>query len=314
MAYPLDPARIPELAFRLCTHAERHFLQGVAELQRFRTLKAMVAFDKAYRADRRFFDAVYMGAALRLCLDKVDEGRQKFLSLLAKKPDFCGGYIMRFLPNFRLLFFVCYGYYHNVRPIASDVATMLGVLYLREGKMLEAKKILQQAVNADPANNFACVMLAWALFVDRRYQQVVKLIDKPVYNYKSPLDSIAMSICGKANLALGDTRTGLLQMETAYHFTYSKAPELLDGFRIEIAREYEAREYLIDALEALQGVSDPWRIYNGCENVDTARQRIECRIATMRAEGIKNPLRFLKQGSPDSRREDFWEIKAVGAK
>ena len=274
----------------------------------------MVHFDKALRAERRFYDAAFMSAAMRLCSDKIEEARQKFLSLLALKPDFCGGYIVRFLPTFRLLFLVCFGYYHNVRPIASDVATMLGVLYMREGKMLETKKILQQAVNADPKNNFACVMLGWALFVDRRYQQVVKLIDKPVYDFRSPLDSIAMNLCGKANLALGDTRTGLLQMESSYHLAYKQAPELLDGFRIEAAREYEAREYLVNALQALQGVTDPSRIYDECENVDTARQRIERRIATIRVEGIKNPLRFDKQANPVSCREDFWEIKTVGAK
>ena len=313
-AYLPDPAPIPEFAYRMCTRAEQHFLRGVSELQRFRTLKAMVAFDRAYRADKRFYDGMYMGAALRLCLDRVDEARQKFLSLLALKPDFCGGLIIRFLPTFRFLFLVCFGYYHSIRPIASDVAAMLGILYMREGKMLEAKKMLQQAVNADPKNNFARVMLGWALLTDGRYQQVVKVVDKPVYDCRSPLDSIAMNLCGKANLALGDTRTGLLQMESSYHLAYKQAPELIDGFRIETAREYEAREYFIDALHALQEVTDTSRVYNGCENVDQARQRIESRILTFQAEGIKKPLRFDRQGAPVSCREDFWEIKTVGGK
>jgi len=193
---------------------------------------------------------------------------------------------------------------------AADVAVLLAMLYLREGKILEAKKLAQQAVNSDWSNNFARLVLAQALFVDKRYDQVIKLLDRPVFDHNSPLDTLAVSLCGRANIALGDIRTGLLQMDAATTLPYNKDVRLLDELRILAAQEYELREYLLDALDNLKEVTEQFRIYHGDETVDAARERVTRRINTLQAEGVSKQLRLLDKKVCRSERANYWEVKA----
>ncbi len=300
------------MASSMCSAPERFFLQGVYAVEQNETLVAMTHFDRALRSDREFYDAAFMGAAMRLCMRRSDEARQELLSILANRPEYYGAFIYRFLPRFRLMFLICYGHYQHIRPMSTDIATLLAVLGLREGRLQEAKKLSQQAVNADPSNRLARLVLAQVLFTDRRYEQALRILDKPLPDYNSAIDAISMSLSGKCSLALGDIRTGLLQMEAPLSFPYGKDQRLLDTLRIEAAREYERREFLLDAMDNLKETDDQFRLYADNETVEVAWCRLFRRVESFRVSGIQKPLRLLSQKRRRSMRAEYWEVNPGG--
>jgi len=175
---PLGPDIVMGLALSLSTTAEKHFFYGVELMKRHSLLEAMVFFERAFKSDAEFYDAAFCSASAMLCFGRVTEARSRFLKLLKDCPDFYGGYVIRFLPNFRLMVNLREGYNYRIRPEAADVAVLIGILYKREGKFAEAKKILQQALNADFSNRLVRVVLAEVLVAEGHPDTGLKLVEK----------------------------------------------------------------------------------------------------------------------------------------
>jgi tetratricopeptide (TPR) repeat protein len=309
---PLGPSEVKGLAFSMCTAAEKEFLFGVYELKRNLHRNALTHFERSFRADITFYNSAFCAAALRLSIGQVVEARGRFLKLLSADPDFLGAYILRFMPGFRLMLELREGLHYCIRPEAPDIAVLVGVLYEREGRYTEAKKALQQALNADHSNKLGRVMLADVLINEGRAEAGLKYVEKMLPDFKSPLDGLIMNVRGHGHLATGDIRTGLLLLEGASRIPFKGLKVFRDTLNIEAGREFELREYLVDAFDALKDVSDITRMYTNEENVGVAKQRLAARINTMAKSGISKPLSLSKGVKKQFRKEDFWELGRDG--
>jgi tetratricopeptide (TPR) repeat protein len=310
---PLGPDIVKGLSLNLCTIAEKNFFHGVERMKRQSLLEAMVFFERAFKSDNKFHDAVFCSAAAMLCLGRVTEARSRFLQLLKDCPDFYGGYVIRFLRGFRLMVHLREGYNYRIRPEAADVAVLIGILYKREGKFAEAKKILQQALNADFGNKLVRVVLAEVLVAEGHPDTGLKLVEKMVGNLKDPLEGLGMNIRGRACLAIGDIRTGLLLLEGAARMPFRNEETFRDSLNIEAAREFEQREYLVDAFEALNETRDLSKLYTESETVGEAKQRLAARVNTLAKRGISKQLSLSRaKKKKQSRKEDYWEMGPRG--
>ena len=309
---PLGPGEVKGLAYSMCTSAEKEFFSGIYELKRHSYRNAVAHFERSFRADNTFYNSAFCAAALRLGMGQVVEARGRFLKLLSEDPDFLGAYIRRFIPEFRLMIELREGLHSRIRPEATDIAVLVGVLYAREGRYPEAKKALQQALNADHSHKLGRLMLADVLINEDRAEAGLKYVERMLPDFKSPLDGLVMSVRGHGHLAKGDIRTGLLLLEGAPRIPFKGLKVFRDTLNIDAGREFELREYLADAFDALKDVSDISRMYTSEETVGVAKQRLAARINTMMKSGITKPLSLSKGVKKRFRKEDFWELGRGG--
>jgi hypothetical protein len=102
-------------------------------------------------------------------------------------------------------------------------------------------------------------------------------------------------------------------MEGAARMPFRGKEAFHDTLNIEAAGEFEQREYLIDAFEALNETKDLSRIYRDGETVGEAKQRLAARINTLAKRGISKQL-SLSRGKKRKqfRKEDYWEMNPRG--
>jgi len=286
--------RMDSLSFSLSRSEEQAFIRGCEALLKGREEMARRHFRTAANRRAEFMDAWFMLGFIELANGRAENARQAFLHILQDDKPFFGFYVLRFLPTFRPHVNLFEDFLFHIMPTTPDVAAATARLYLIEDRNREAKKIIHPAFREYPDNPAVQAVWGQSMLADDSPDPVINEVDRrlPFHRGKNELDILVTHVIGAAYLAKGDFRSGVSHWESIMHQAIGKNPRLFDRFRILLAKQYEKKGFLIDAIEVLGTVQDHAMPYEPDMTVDFKRGQLVERINTFSRSGIVRPLQF----------------------
>jgi len=312
----LPSPEIDTLSLSMSRCEEQSFIRGCHALIKGHEERARMEFRTATRQAGDFMEAWFMVGFMELLNQRAERAMQAFLRILREESPFGGIYILRFMPTFRPCVNLFEDFLFHIMPTTPEVAAVAARLYLVEGRVREAKKIIHPAFREYPTNTAVRVVWAQTMLADGAPRAIIDDIDRRInfHQGKSDLDVLLTYLIGQAYFELNDFRSAVAHMESVLHNAHGKNPRLMDRFKVGMAKVYEAKKYLIDVFDILNTVEDPSVPYEKDVTVDFKRGQIVEKIETYRRQGIKLPLEFeySHEYKKARRTEGYLELDGAG--
>jgi len=285
---------IDSFTLSLCTPCEQAFVNGCNDLIQGHEDHALMSFKTSAKAHKEFFDAWFMVALLELKRGRVDIARQAFLRIVGSEVPFYGFHILRFMPRFRPMLNFFEDFTFHAMPTTGTVAAALARMYLIEGKVREAKKVIHPAFREYPDDFAVGVVWAQSMLDSDSPDEIINEIDMKMslHSGRNEIELVLTFLIGQAYLMKGDFRSAISHLESVLHHGQEKNPRLMDFFRINIAKVYEKEGYLTDAFDAVDEVENQFLPYDDSMTVELKRYWLINRMETFRTQGIIKPIEF----------------------